>query len=216
MGRNGRSLAPCFWYQRLTALRSQSCFSAPSCVAMNSGNSGTTLECPVPPPSPPLGCDSSRPCHWNVCASGNAGSRYSASKNTRFRPRPRRFCRPIFQRPGAWLARQAIAPPAQSRVATAPDQPVEHVADVVVGGNFLDPEQRLAVGPAMTSLQATLKRQKRRALHEKHDKGREAEISHGNVAAAPLPAVRKGATNGFQTRNKGWQQLHPNRESFFR
>ena len=94
--------------------------------------------------------------------------------------------------------------------------PVEHVADVVVGGNFLDPEQRLAVGTAMTLLQAALKRQKRRALHEKHGKGREAEISHGNVAAATLPAVRKGGTNGLQTRNKAGQQLHPNRESFFR
>ena len=45
-GRHGASRAPCLANQRLTALRSQSCFSAPSWVAMNSGTSGTTLEWP--------------------------------------------------------------------------------------------------------------------------------------------------------------------------
>ncbi len=45
-GRNGASRAPCLANQRLTALRSQSCFSAPSWGAMNSGANGTTLEWP--------------------------------------------------------------------------------------------------------------------------------------------------------------------------
>src|SRR3990172_2877612 len=33
---------------------------------------------------------------------------------------------------------------------------VEHIADVIVGGNFADPEQRLAVGAAMAFLQGAL------------------------------------------------------------
>src|SRR5271166_1147701 len=45
-GRNGARRAPCLPNQRLAALRSQSCFSAPSWGAMNSGISGTTLEWP--------------------------------------------------------------------------------------------------------------------------------------------------------------------------
>jgi hypothetical protein len=60
-----------------------------------------------------------------------------------------------------------------------------------------------------------LKGQEGSALHEKHREGRQPEIRHGDIAAAPLPGVRKGGADGFQTRQKGWQQLHPYRESFF-
>jgi hypothetical protein len=45
-GRNDAGRAPCLADQRLTALRSQSCLSAPSFGAMNSGVRGTTLEWP--------------------------------------------------------------------------------------------------------------------------------------------------------------------------
>ena len=92
---------------------------------------------------------------------------------------------------------------------------VEHVADVIVGGNFLDPEQGLAIGAALAFLQGALEGQKRGALHEKHREGRQAEIGHGDIAAASLPGVRKGGANGFQTRQKGRQKLHPDGESFF-
>jgi hypothetical protein len=50
---------------------------------------------------------------------------------------------------------------------------------------------------------------RRSALHEKHREGRQAEIRHGDIAAAPLPGIRKGGANGFQIRQKGRQQLHP-------
>ena len=39
-------------------------------------------------------------------------------------------------------------------------------------------------------------------------------MRHGDIAAAPLPGIRKGRANGFQARQKGWQKLHPSGESF--
>src|SRR5215831_1228289 len=54
---------------------------------------------------------------------------------------------------------------------------IKHLADVIVGGNLLNPEQRLAVGTALAFLQPALKGQKRRALQEKHSKGRQPKIS---------------------------------------
>src|SRR5215475_3599871 len=90
---------------------------------------------------------------------------------------------------------------------------IKHLADVIVGGNLLNPEQRLAVGTALAFLQPALKGQKRRALQEKHGKGRQPKISPANIAATTLPGVWKGRTNGFQPGKKGWQQLHPTLES---
>lgn len=90
---------------------------------------------------------------------------------------------------------------------------VAHVADVIVGRNFLDAEQALTVRTALAFLQCSLKGQERRALHEKHREGRQAEIRHGDIAAAPLPGVRKGGTNGFQVRQEGWQEPHSCHES---
>jgi hypothetical protein len=92
---------------------------------------------------------------------------------------------------------------------------VEHVADVIVGRNFLDAEQTLAIRPALAFLQSALKGQERSALHEKHRESREAEIRHGNIAATPLTGIRKGGANRLQTRQKRWQQPHPYGESFF-
>jgi hypothetical protein len=68
---------------------------------------------------------------------------------------------------------------------------VEHVADVVVGRDFLDPEQSLAVRAPLALLQGALERQKRRALQEKKGECRQPEIRHRDVAAASLPGVRK-------------------------
>jgi len=70
----------------LGALRSQSCFSAPSCLAMNSGISGTAMLWP--------GATMGRRQHGVVKfglfhssagASGNADSRACTNRNTRFR-----------------------------------------------------------------------------------------------------------------------------------
>jgi len=93
---------------------------------------------------------------------------------------------------------------------------VEHVADIIVGRNFLDPKQALAVRPSLAFLQLPLKGQKRRALHEKHGEGRQTEIRHGDVAAPPLARVRKRRANRPKPRQKRRQNLHPQRESCFR
>ena len=92
---------------------------------------------------------------------------------------------------------------------------IKHLADVIVGGNLLNPEQRLAVGTALAFLQPALKGQKRRALQEKHSKGRQPKISPANITATTLPGVWKDRTNAFQPGKKGWQQLHPILESVF-
>jgi hypothetical protein len=81
------------------------------------------------------------------------------------------------------------------------------------GGDFLDPEQSLAVRAHMTFLQGALERQKRGALHEKQGESRQAKVRHRNVAAAPLPEVRKGRADRSQSSLKGRQKLHPNGES---
>ena len=93
---------------------------------------------------------------------------------------------------------------------------VQHVADIIVGGNLLDPEQRLAVRTTVPFLQCALKRQEGRTLHEKHREGGEAKISHRNIASTPLPGVRKRRTNSAQIRQKGRQKPHPHPESLFR
>src|SRR5262252_4201330 len=80
---------------------------------------------------------------------------------------------------------------------------IKHLADVIVGGNLLDAEQRLAVGTALAFLQPALKGQKRCALQEKHSKGRQPKISPANITATPLPGVWKGRTNGFSARKEG-------------
>jgi hypothetical protein len=87
---------------------------------------------------------------------------------------------------------------------------------VIVGRNFLDAEQALAIRPALAFLQSALKGQERSALHEKHRERRQTKIRHGNIAAPPLTGIRKGGANHFQTRQKGCQQLHPYAESSFR
>src|SRR5262249_25261225 len=96
---------------------------------------------------------------------------------------------------------------------------IKHLADVIVGGNLLDPEQRLAVGTALAFLQPALKsqikRQTRALLKKKHSKGKHPKNSPANITATTLPGVWKGRTNGFQPGKKGWQQLHPLLESVF-
>src|SRR4029077_6473853 len=87
---------------------------------------------------------------------------------------------------------------------------VEHVADVIVGGDFPDSEQGLAVRAPMAFLQSALEREKRGALHEKQRKRRKSEVRYRDVAAASLPGVRKACAHHAQSTKKGRQKLHPN------
>jgi len=68
---------------------------------------------------------------------------------------------------------------------------IEIVADVIVGRDCLDPEQCLAVRPAVAFVQCPLERQERRALHEKYGKRRQSEIGHPDIAGTTSTLVRK-------------------------
>ena len=48
---------------------------------------------------------------------------------------------------------------------------VEHVPDIIVGRNLLDPKQGLAVRAALAFLKRPLEGEEGRALHEKHREG---------------------------------------------
>src|SRR5580700_774899 len=86
---------------------------------------------------------------------------------------------------------------------------IEHVADIIVGGDCPDPEQALAVRAPLALLQGALERQKRRALHEKQGKRRKPEVRHRDVAAAPFPGVRKSRAHRAQLSHQRPQKLHP-------
>jgi hypothetical protein len=92
---------------------------------------------------------------------------------------------------------------------------VQPVANVIVGGNSADAEQRLALGAALALLHRALIGQKGRALHEKHRERRKTEIGDLDIAATPLSRVGKSRTNALQGSKKRGQELHPNPESDF-
>ena len=86
---------------------------------------------------------------------------------------------------------------------------VEHIPDIIVGRDLLDPEQGLAVRAPLPLLQRPLEREEGHALHEKHGEGGQTEIRHGDIAAPPLARVRKRGANRLQAREKRRQNLHP-------
>jgi hypothetical protein len=86
---------------------------------------------------------------------------------------------------------------------------VEHVPDIIVGRDLLDPEQGLAVRAALALLERPLEGQEGRALHEKHGEGRQTKIGHGDIAAPPLARVRKRGAYRLQPKKKRRQNLHP-------
>src|ERR1700693_5986246 len=92
---------------------------------------------------------------------------------------------------------------------------VQHVANVIVGGDSADAKQRLTVGAALALFQRALLRQKGSAPHEKPRSRRKAETGHLDIAATPLSPTGKSRTNGLQAGKKGGQELHPNPESGF-
>jgi hypothetical protein len=81
----------------------------------------------------------------------------------------------------------------QSRVRT-----IEHVPDVIVGGDFLYSEQGLAVRAPLAPLQRALEGQERRALHEEHCERGQTEVRHRDIAAPSLARVRERSANRLQ------------------
>jgi hypothetical protein len=66
---------------------------------------------------------------------------------------------------------------------------VQQRPDMIVAGDPVETEQRLAVRPPLSRLQTTLMRQERRALQEEQGKRRHA--SHCIAHVASLPEVRQ-------------------------
>jgi hypothetical protein len=90
---------------------------------------------------------------------------------------------------------------------------VEHVADVVVAGDFGDAEQTGAVGAAMAFLELPLMRQERRALHEEHRKGRHSDVSHAVGRVDTTALVREPVQAAAQRSEQGIERTHARQES---
>ena len=108
---------------------------------------------------------------------------------------------------------QQLLRPLETRRQQSGIRLVEHVPDIIVRRDLLDPEQGLTVRAALALLQRPLEGEEGRALHEKHGEGRQTEIRHGDVADPPLARVRKRRADRLQARKKRRQNLHPQRES---
>jgi hypothetical protein len=75
---------------------------------------------------------------------------------------------------------------------------VQQRPDMVVAGDLVQAEQRLAIRPALALLQTTLMRQKGRALHE--EQGKRRHVRHRVAHITSLPEVRQRLTAPAQRR----------------
>jgi hypothetical protein len=91
---------------------------------------------------------------------------------------------------------------------------VQQRPDMIVAGDPIQAEQRLAVRPALALLQTTLMRQERRALHEEQGKRRQANVSHRIARVSSLPEVRQRVTAPAQCPEI--QDFHAPEKSLFR
>src|SRR3954466_1500889 len=90
---------------------------------------------------------------------------------------------------------------------------IEHVADVVVGGNAADAEQGLAVRAAVAGLKLALMIQEGRALGEEHRQGGQADVGHGILAVGSRALVREPLTAAPHDAQQAVEHLHPDLES---
>jgi hypothetical protein len=79
----------------------------------------------------------------------------------------------------------------EDRVEVVGADRVQQRPDMIVAGDPVQAEQRLAVRPPQSLLQTALVRQERRALHEEPGKRREADVRHRIARVASLPEVRQ-------------------------
>jgi hypothetical protein len=93
---------------------------------------------------------------------------------------------------------------------------VEHGADVVVAGDFLQTEQAGAIRPPVPLQQALLMGEKGRALHEEHRERRHADIADPIGSVAPAPRVGKALATPAQGAEQGFQAVHTWGESYSR
>jgi hypothetical protein len=93
---------------------------------------------------------------------------------------------------------------------------VQQRPDMIVAGDPVEAEQRLAIRPPLSLLQTALMRQERRALHEEQRKCRQADVSHRVARVASLPEVRQGVAAPAQRPDQTIQDFHDPEKPDFR
>ena len=116
----------------------------------------------------------------------------------------RQTARPAFQRPQR-LGERRIK---QGRLCR-----IQHVANVIVAGDFGDRKQALAIRAPVPMLQPPLMCQERRALHKERREGCHPDVAHPIARIHPATLVRKPVQASAQRGKKRRKQLHPARES---
>src|ERR1700680_3405385 len=131
MGRRWATTGPCRVSQRLAALRSQSCFSAPSCGAMNSGGRASTCVWPGATTLAPRKA-------WKLSTPPSARRRVEHCGEVILRDQgsPAQTLE-ACQRPNR------LDGPHEQTLERCGRNPVQHQTDVVVGGDGRDAEQAL-------------------------------------------------------------------------
>jgi hypothetical protein len=93
---------------------------------------------------------------------------------------------------------------------------VQQRPDMIVAGDPIQAEQRLAVRPALSVLQTALVRQERRALQEEQGKRRQTDISHRVAHITSLPEVRQRVAAPAQRPDQTIQDFHDPEKPPFR
>ena len=93
---------------------------------------------------------------------------------------------------------------------------VQQRPDMVVAGDLVQAEQRLAIRAPLSLLQTALVRQERRALQEEQGKRRQADVRHRVARIASLPEVRQRVAAPAQRRDETIQDFHAPEKSDFR
>jgi hypothetical protein len=91
---------------------------------------------------------------------------------------------------------------------------VQQRPDMIVAGDPVQAEQRLAIRPPLSLLQTTLMRQKGRALHEKQGKRR--HVRHRVARITSLPQVRQRVAAPAQCPDQMIQDFHDPEKPDFR
>src|SRR3954454_4311924 len=87
---------------------------------------------------------------------------------------------------------------------------------MIVAGDLIETEQRLAVRASLSLLQTALVRQERRTLHEEQGKRRQADVRHRVAHITSLPQVRQRLTAPAQRPKETIQDFHAPEKPDFR
>ena len=93
---------------------------------------------------------------------------------------------------------------------------VQQRPDMIVAGDPVETEQRLAIRAPLSLLQTTLVRQERRALHEEQGKRRQADVRHRIAHITSLPEVRQRVAAPAQRPDETIQDVHDSEKPDFR